>query len=49
MTGKAARPLTVRITALRQTEYPDLSEKYENYLPRPCGVAPGTVFFSYGG
>ena len=49
MTGKAARPLAVRITALRQTEYPDLSEKYENYLPHPCDVALGTLFVSYGG
>lgn len=39
----------VRITALRQTTYPDLMEQYENPLPHPCDVAIGQVFVSVDG
>ncbi len=39
----------VKITALRQTTYPDLSEKYENHLEIPCDIKVGQVFVSKGG
>ena len=40
---------TVRITALRRTEYPDLMERYENPIQNPCDVAIGQVFYAYNG
>lgn len=40
---------TVRITALRKTEYPDLMARYENPLEHPCDVAVGQVFLSENG
>ena len=49
MTTRSLDPVAVRITALRQTAYPDLSEKYENFLPHPCDVALGTVWISRTG
>ncbi len=36
----------VKITALRQTVYSDLSEKYENPLEVPCCMRVGQVFLS---
>ena len=38
--------LTVRITALRQTEYPELSALYEAPLEAPCEVSVGQSFLS---
>ena len=35
---------TVTITALRQTEYPDLSAKYERPLETPCEMTVGSVW-----
>lgn len=40
---------TVRITALRRTEYPDLMERYENPIQHPCDVAIGQVFYAHRG
>ena len=40
---------TVKITALRQTEYPELMELYENPMEHPCDISPGQIFFSYDG
>ena len=39
----------VRITAVRQTIYPDLMAQYENPLPHPCDVTVGQVFISRDG
>ncbi len=38
----------VKITAVRRTEYPDLSAKYENFPEEPCSVREGQVFYSTG-
>ena len=35
---------TVTITALRQTTYPDLSDKYELPLETPCEMTVGSVY-----
>jgi len=40
---------TVRITALRRTEYPDLMVQYENPIQHACDVAIGQVFYSQNG
>lgn len=40
---------TVKITALRQTTYPELTELYENPLESPCDIRLGQIFFSYEG
>lgn len=40
---------TVKITAIRQTCYPDLMEKYENPLETPCEVTVGQVWLSENG
>lgn len=40
---------TVRITALRKTEYPDLMARYENPIQHPCDVTEGQVFLSVDG
>ncbi len=40
---------TVRITALRRTEYPDLMALYENPLDQPCSVSVGQVFYAVAG
>ena len=45
MTEKRA----VRITAVRQTVYPDLMERYENPMEHPCDVTVGQVFLSRDG
>ncbi len=39
----------VKITAVRRTEYPDLSAKYENLSEDACTVREGQVFFSEHG
>ena len=36
----------VKITALRQTSYPDLMEKYENPMDHPCDVTVGQSWIS---
>ena len=45
MTDKKA----VRITAVRQTVYPDLTAQYENPIDHPCDVTVGQVFVSRDG
>ena len=37
------------ITAVRQTEYPDLMERYENPIEHPCDIRVGDVFISENG
>jgi uncharacterized repeat protein (TIGR04076 family) len=39
----------VRITALRRTEYPDLSEKLEYPLEEPCSLSVGQSWISEEG
>ena len=39
----------VKITALRQTEYTDLMEKYENPIEHTCDIVIGQVFISVDG
>ena len=36
-----------KITAVRQTEYRDLIEQYENPIMHTCDIRVGDVFFSY--
>ncbi len=38
---------TVKITALKQTEYKDLIEKYENKIQHTCEIKIGDIFISY--
>ena len=38
-----------KITAIRQTVYPDLMEKYENPITHACDVKEGQVFISLDG
>lgn len=38
-----------RITVMRKASYPDLSEKYENFLETPCDMETGSVFVSVNG
>lgn len=38
-----------KITAVRQTEYPDLMERYENPIEHPCDIRVGDVFISENG
>ena len=38
----------VRITAMRQTVYPDLMEQYENPIEHACDVEPGQVWIANG-
>lgn len=40
---------TVRITAVRRTEYKDLMEKYENPISHTCDVQQGQIFISKNG
>ncbi|MBR0447347.1 MAG: TIGR04076 family protein [Clostridia bacterium] len=40
---------SVRITALRRTQYPDLMEQYENPLEHPCDTEIGRVYVSENG
>ena len=37
---------TVRITAVKQTKYPDLMQKYENPIEHACDIKIGDVFIS---
>ena len=39
----------VRITAIRQTVYPDLIAKYENPIEQPCEVREGQQWISVDG
>ena len=39
----------VRITAIRQTVYPDLMEKYENPIEHTCDVSTGMQWVSVDG
>lgn len=39
----------VKITAIRQTVYPDLMEKYENKIEHQCDVREGQQWISEGG
>ena len=39
----------VRITAVRQTVYTDLMEKYENLIEHPCDVKEGDQWISVDG
>ena len=39
----------VKITAIRQTEYPDLMEKYENPIEHTCNVKEGMQWVSVDG
>ncbi len=39
----------VRITAIRQTVYPDLMEKYENPIEHTCDVSTGMQWVSIDG
>lgn len=39
----------VRITAVRQTEYPDLMARYENPIEHTCDVRQGQQWLSVGG
>jgi uncharacterized repeat protein (TIGR04076 family) len=38
---------TVRITAVKQTKYPDLMQKYENPIEHACNIKIGDVFISH--
>lgn len=40
---------TVKITAMRKTEYTDLMALYENPMEHTCDVQCGQVFYSYNG
>jgi len=37
----------VKITAVKQTEYSDLIQKYENSIEHACDIKIGDVFVSY--
>ena len=37
----------IKITAVKQTEYPDLMQKYENPIEHTCDIKIGDVFISY--
>jgi len=37
----------VKITAVKQTEYSDLIQKYENTIEHACDIKIGDVFVSY--
>ncbi len=39
----------VKITAMRQTVYDDLIERYENPIEHTCDITVGQVFFSENG
>ena len=40
---------TVKITAIRKTEYPDLMAKYENPIEHTCDVEEGMTWISENG
>ncbi len=39
----------IKITAIRKASYPDLMEKYENPLEKPCDVEEGMSWISLDG
>ena len=41
--------MRIKITAIRQTTYPDLMEKYENAIEHACSIKEGDVFISENG
>lgn len=41
--------MDIRITAMRQTIYSDLMEKYENKIEHACSIKVGDVFISKDG
>ena len=41
--------MKVRITAIRQTEYPDLMAQYENPIEHTCDVTEGQQWLSVDG
>ena len=47
MQDKILKPC--KITAIRQTTYPDLAEMYENPIEHACDIRVGDVFFSENG
>jgi len=38
---------TIKITAVKQTKYPDLMQQYENPIEHACNIKTGDVFISY--
>ena len=40
---------TIKITAIRKTEYPDLMQKYENLISHACDIKVGQTFRVIGG
>ena len=38
---------TIKITAVKKTEYPDLMQKYENPIEHACNIKIGDVFISH--
>ena len=38
---------TIKITAVKKNEYPDLMQKYENPIVHACDIKIGDVFISY--
>ena len=38
---------TIKITAVKQTEYPDLMRQYENPIEHACNIKTGDIFISY--
>lgn len=40
---------TIKITAIRKTEYPDLMQKYENTILHACDIKVGQTFRVIGG
>lgn len=49
MKNEATSLRQVRITAIRQTVYPDLMARYENPIRHACDVREGQVWISCGG
>jgi uncharacterized repeat protein (TIGR04076 family) len=45
--SKSMKP--VRITAMRQTVYRDLMERYENPIEHACDISVGQTFISHDG
>ena len=41
--------MTIKITAIRKAEYPDLMAIYENPIEHTCSVSEGDVFVSENG
>ena len=47
--GREIPLVKCRITAVRKTEYPDLSSQYENPIAHACDIQIGQVFISVDG